>query len=246
MQVFLELSGHPQANVRRVVVTRTTLIGRSRECALQIASAGVSRKHCELRVSDEGVSVVDLGSSNGTFIDADRLPPGEARPLPPGSRLNVGGIRFVVTYTAPAAKAVEDSPLPVETAAPAVVATPTTAAAVADEPILVDEPLFAEEEPILFDEPILDDEESAAATPAPVPVKAQAVEIDDEPDLSAMFADEPEERASAPTAPAAVGVEEDEPILGSDEDDAFAFLTDDEEEAPVGGAARPEDSRLTR
>lgn len=237
MQVFLELSGHPQANVRRVVVSRTTLIGRSKDCALQIASACVSRKHCELRVSDEGVSVVDLGSSNGTFIDADRLPPGEARALPSGARLNIGGIRFVVTYTAPVAKTVGKSPPPAET----VIATPS---AVVEEPILADEPLFAEEAPILFDEPILADEEPIAAAPAAKTAEAPA--IDDEPDLSAMFSDEPEERASASAASATVEIEEDEPILGSDEDDAFAFLTDDEDETPVGGATQPEDSQLTR
>ncbi|HEX6983954.1 MAG TPA: FHA domain-containing protein, partial [Planctomycetaceae bacterium] len=98
MQVSLELSGHPKANVQKVILSDTTLVGRSRSCGLQIASAAVSRKHCEIRLNGESVSVIDLGSSNGTFVDAERLPAGEERALRPGCRLNIGGVRFLVRY----------------------------------------------------------------------------------------------------------------------------------------------------
>nr|MDQ3333286.1 FHA domain-containing protein [Planctomycetota bacterium] len=131
MHVTLELSGHPKANVKRVVIADRVVVGRSRECGLQIASAAVSRKHCEIRVGKDSVSVIDLGSSNGTFLDSTRLPAGEERPLPSGCRLNIGGVRFVVSYetagktSAPvaatpvvASETVPGDALPVETLAP--------------------------------------------------------------------------------------------------------------------------------
>ena len=112
MEVILELSGHPKANVKKVLITDTVVVGRSQNCGLQIASPAVSRRHCEIRVGENTVSVVDLGSSNGTFINALRLPAGEATPLPPGARLNVGGVRFIVQYVAAEAPSAEPSALP--------------------------------------------------------------------------------------------------------------------------------------
>lgn len=224
MQVFLELSGHPKANVRRVVLSRTTVVGRSRGCGLQIASASVSRKHCELRISDDDVSVTDLGSSNGTFIDAERLPAGERRRLPPGSRLNVGGVRFVVTYAGQ-----PGGPSPEPSARPAGTAAAAEPSPVASEP--GDEPILDEGD-FVFDLPIA--QTVSAGKPA------AEFSPDDEPDLAAMFADDesaPPQAASAESDEIAAG---DEPILASDEDDAFAFLTEDDPAVET----RREDSRL--
>jgi predicted component of type VI protein secretion system len=232
MQVFLELSGHPKANVRRVMLSRTTVVGRSRECGLQIASASVSRKHCELHVSDEGVSVTDLGSSNGTFVEAERLPAGERRHLPSGSRLNVGGVRFVITYTAKPSESLPE-PAGQPASAAAVAAAAPTAASVLDE--LDDEPILDEGD-FVFDLPI------AQTVPAGKSASVDNVaelSADDEPDLSAMFADEPVTADASATESGEV-LAEDEPILASDEDDAFAFLTGDEPAVEK----RREDSRL--
>jgi len=238
MQVFLALSGHPKANVRQVILGRTTVIGRSRNCGLQIASASISRKHCELRISDDAVSVVDLGSSNGTFVGSERLPAGEEHPLPPGSLLNVGGVRFLVNYAPAAAQAATDVAPAAAPSAPAAVEP----AAVEEEPILEDD-VFVLDEPIATRpataEPVTP-APAAAAEAAPVDQTAEAFTIDDEPDLAAMFADEPAPTRATTSEPEAE-LAADEPILASDEDDAFAFLTEDDP-APV--ESRREDSRL--
>jgi hypothetical protein len=50
------------------------LIGRARECALQLVlGPTVSRQHCLLEVEDAGVWVQDLGSMNGTYVNEERI-----------------------------------------------------------------------------------------------------------------------------------------------------------------------------
>lgn len=49
------------------------ILGRGTEADLRINDPGVSRKHLELEVSAEGVEAVDLGSTNGVFVDGNRI-----------------------------------------------------------------------------------------------------------------------------------------------------------------------------
>jgi hypothetical protein len=46
----------------------TTVVGRGGDCDLILADASVSSHHCEIRASDLGVQVRDLGSTNGTRL----------------------------------------------------------------------------------------------------------------------------------------------------------------------------------
>lgn len=72
-----------------------TIIGRDEAARLRIPLSSISRKHCEVRVdSDDGtVSVADLGSANGTYVNGKRVRQAE---LAPGDLLNVGPVVFVV------------------------------------------------------------------------------------------------------------------------------------------------------
>lgn len=45
------------------------LLGRSPSCDLQIQSGGVSKEHCEIHVYQDKVMIVDLRSSNGTYVN---------------------------------------------------------------------------------------------------------------------------------------------------------------------------------
>ncbi len=49
--------------------TPVTLLGRGTDCDLRLVDAGVSRHHAELRVEDGHVVLVDLGSTNGTYVN---------------------------------------------------------------------------------------------------------------------------------------------------------------------------------
>jgi len=72
------------------------VIGRNEGCKVRIPSAAVSRKHCRLEMINELLSVEDLGSSNGTFINDVRIQ--EQSYLKPGDVLRCGPFRFLVVY----------------------------------------------------------------------------------------------------------------------------------------------------
>lgn len=48
-------------------------VGRSAESGLKIVEGSPSRKHALLTVADDGVSVQDLGSTNGTYVNDKRI-----------------------------------------------------------------------------------------------------------------------------------------------------------------------------
>ena len=64
------------------------IFGRGPECHVRPNSDWVSRQHCLLRVADDGVSLRDLGSSNGTLVNG--LLVTEERRLHDGDTLQLG------------------------------------------------------------------------------------------------------------------------------------------------------------
>ena len=75
------------------ILNELTLIGRGSDCDLRVPVLSVSRKHCELTVNDAGASIRDLGSSNGTYVNNERV---DQQALQAGDRLVVGPIAFTV------------------------------------------------------------------------------------------------------------------------------------------------------
>lgn len=69
-------------------------VGRSPAALLrpEPEDPGLSRRHAVLRARGEGWVVVDLGSTNGTFLagSPDPLPTGEPTPVPDGAAVLVG------------------------------------------------------------------------------------------------------------------------------------------------------------
>jgi Protein of unknown function (DUF3662)/Inner membrane component of T3SS, cytoplasmic domain len=55
------------------LTTPVTLLGRGTDCDLRLVDTGVSRHHAELRVEDTQVVLVDLGSTNGTFVNGQHV-----------------------------------------------------------------------------------------------------------------------------------------------------------------------------
>jgi len=75
--------------------TEATL-GRAHGCTVRIPSAQVSRLHCRLRMANGVVTVEDLESVNGTFINGKRIRDPEV--VHPGDHLSVGPVTFAVEY----------------------------------------------------------------------------------------------------------------------------------------------------
>ena len=88
------------------------LIGRAKECALRAGSEAISRRHCAIVRSGERVTVRDLGSRNGTFVNDERIE--KDVPLTVGDELRVGPLKFRVAAmsSAPAAEAKSSAPVP--------------------------------------------------------------------------------------------------------------------------------------
>lgn len=67
------LRGALPGDETEVWLTSRVSIGRSSECAVAITGAGVSRLHAEIRPRGLALVVRDLGSTNGTFVDGQRV-----------------------------------------------------------------------------------------------------------------------------------------------------------------------------
>ncbi len=63
-------------------------IGRAEDCQLRVQSSLISRKHCVILVEEGSASIEDCGSTNGTFLNDERLT--ERCELHSGDRLRVG------------------------------------------------------------------------------------------------------------------------------------------------------------
>ncbi len=91
-----------------------TVIGRDSLSALPLDDTRVSRRHAVVVCAGEDVTVADLASRNGTYLNGDRL---DVRPAPlhPGDVLKIGDFtlvfdpdRVAVLPTAPAADAMRE------------------------------------------------------------------------------------------------------------------------------------------
>ena len=84
------------------------VVGSSPECDIVLADSRVSRLHCEIRLTDRGVMVRDLGSKNGTFVGDLAI---VEVLLPLGRKVTVGGSTLTVRVVG------EPSVLPLSTSA---------------------------------------------------------------------------------------------------------------------------------
>jgi pSer/pThr/pTyr-binding forkhead associated (FHA) protein len=73
--------------------TQTATIGRAVECDVVIASKSVSREHTRLRREGRRWFVDDLGSTNGTYLNGERVI--NSMSLLDGDSLKVGDVTFV-------------------------------------------------------------------------------------------------------------------------------------------------------
>lgn len=77
------------------LVAGAFLIGRSADCQLSLDDPLVSRRHALLLVTENSVSVRDLDSRNGVFVNGSRIQ-GE-RPLSPGDTVTIGSQHLTIS-----------------------------------------------------------------------------------------------------------------------------------------------------
>lgn len=69
-------------------------VGRHDDCVIRIRSSQVSRRHCEIFEADDRLMVRDLGSSNGTYVNGQRVL--GQQPLNVGDVIGIGGVSLRV------------------------------------------------------------------------------------------------------------------------------------------------------
>lgn len=74
-------------------VAGPVVIGRAPECDISVHAEEISRRHALVKPTPDGLSVEDLGSSNGTYINAKRVQQGF---LNAGDELRLDAVRFIV------------------------------------------------------------------------------------------------------------------------------------------------------
>jgi pSer/pThr/pTyr-binding forkhead associated (FHA) protein len=59
---------------------------------------GVSRQHARLKYGPDGVSIVDLSSTNGTLVNGKIIAPNEPRHIRNGDDIRLGKLAFSVYF----------------------------------------------------------------------------------------------------------------------------------------------------
>lgn len=76
---------------RYPLISAMTVLGRDESADVVLDDPGISRRHCEVRVTHDGPRLVthlrDLRSTNGTFVNGEHT---DAVPLNDGDRITVG------------------------------------------------------------------------------------------------------------------------------------------------------------
>jgi signal transduction histidine kinase len=88
----------PETGKRFTLTEPVVTVGRDGTNIVRLHDTEVSRRHAEFRRTDEGYQVVDLGSSNGTFVNNRAV---KERPLQSGDHVQFG--QSVLVFTAAAA-----------------------------------------------------------------------------------------------------------------------------------------------
>lgn len=102
---LLDAEGEPQ---QWPIAEGSLTIGRGKDCHLSIPDTRLSRRHSELLCQGREVTVTDLGSVNGTFVNNQRVH--VARPLHDGDRLRVGPFEFAFEILAPPQAEIPERP----------------------------------------------------------------------------------------------------------------------------------------
>src|SRR3954462_43093 len=85
----------------RITPGNIKTVGRAPRADFVVDAALVSRLHCRLAAGAREIEAVDLESTNGTYVNGERV---ERAVLKDGDKLRVGAVELVVVRTPPALK----------------------------------------------------------------------------------------------------------------------------------------------
>jgi pSer/pThr/pTyr-binding forkhead associated (FHA) protein len=94
MNYVLQVVRGRSASTTLKLADGVTTIGRHDDCLIRIKSSQVSRRHCELYEVADKLTLRDLGSSNGTFVNGKKV--AGQQTLKHGDELTVGAVTLRV------------------------------------------------------------------------------------------------------------------------------------------------------
>jgi pSer/pThr/pTyr-binding forkhead associated (FHA) protein len=90
---ILRTVGQPTETTFRLLPSSTKTIGRATGADFILDESLISRVHCRVEVNISGdLDITDLGSTNGTFVNGNRI---TAARLVPGDRFTVGRVELI-------------------------------------------------------------------------------------------------------------------------------------------------------
>ena len=109
VEVILKMPGQQDSTLN--IPPGQYQIGSSEAVSIQLPYIGVSKLHCALQVWENSLRIADLGSSNGTYLNGQRIGR-EFVNVPPDSDIEIGSVHILVGKTGPAANPVRTPSAP--------------------------------------------------------------------------------------------------------------------------------------
>ena len=82
------------------------IVGRDGEAAIRLNAPGISRRHARIVVAADHVTIEDLGSKNGTYVQGERI--AGVRELRDGDEIRLSRELLILTKTHPSGSTVTD------------------------------------------------------------------------------------------------------------------------------------------
>ena len=93
MWILQSSDSETESSIFRVSPGSIKTIGRSSGAELMLYASMVTRIHCRLEANDETLEVIDLESTNGIYVNGERV---SRAHMIPGDRLKVGRVELLV------------------------------------------------------------------------------------------------------------------------------------------------------
>ena len=85
---------------KRPLSVGSYIIGRSAQADIQFDEQKLSRQHLSMTVAEDGVSITDLNSSNGSYLNGTRLQPQAQQAITPDDAIVIGSFEIKVEWQA--------------------------------------------------------------------------------------------------------------------------------------------------
>jgi pSer/pThr/pTyr-binding forkhead associated (FHA) protein len=89
---YLSAKSGPRTGTRLALKRGVTILGRDNTCDIALAEATVSRRHAEIRYETGGYVIYDLQSTQGTFVNGQRI---AKQMLREGDHVRIGASTFI-------------------------------------------------------------------------------------------------------------------------------------------------------